>query len=250
MADGGKRTDHILAWLAEAYGLPTLPEVVELDESGTSVLLVDGRYLLVRQGARGTEIVDAGKAGRGRPRVVRRAPVVQRQYVDCVRQLHALRTLLAAGRSAHLPLGTQQSALRAAVLQIEQRGTRGRRLWLRALNFGVRLGGVFRLAGESADAAGIVVESPAGARVELRRPPPEHRLFAVFEGAAVERWSSLVGASFSPSLVALRMLTRFYRLRIDFCDPDFEDRELSIRKLVYPLAPVWRAALAEIEKKA
>jgi hypothetical protein len=162
--------------------------------------------------------------------------------------LHALRARLVEQRASDQPFGVQQWALRDAIGHVEAGTPRSSRVWLRTVNLTVRVGGVHCVAVASKRARGVVLERSTGAVVELRSVPPEHRLVVVFEGAPVEGWSPLIRGAFSPSLLALRMLTRFYRLRMDWWDPNFDDKELFIRKIVYPLAPKWRAAMLNLER--
>lgn len=70
--------------------------------------------------------------------------------------------------------------------------------------------------------------------------------FVVFESVPVEHWAKFTAGEFSPTALALRMLTVLHRLHFDFLDEDYEDHDLFVRKAVYPLSPKWRERLKTI----
>ncbi len=141
--------------------------------------------------------------------------------------------------------------LRKALDSVRRRVRRGERFWLRTLRLALVTAKQTDIARSSKDRKAIEFERSDGTLVRLRNVPATLAGYLLFEVTPVERWRAFMEGRFSPQDLSLRMLSVFYQLDFSFLPTEeFEDHNLYIRKVVYPLAPAVRAALAEAPREA
>ena len=233
--------DAVVAWLSELHGGVRV-ELVEEHHSGALRVRVGRDILVVSPAATGFDAQLVGQAGRGRPRLLGR-DTAQRQFVDCVAQLVVLKSLIRPTNSKPRSASDEVAALRQAQVVIEAVAGPGQRLWTRTLRLAILRGAEFEVIGPSGGGGILDGDQLGGSARRLDGLRTESMGFVVFESVPVEHWPRFTAGEFSPTALALRMLTVLHGLHFDFLDESYEDHDLFVRKAVYPLSPKWRDRL-------
>lgn len=205
--------------------------------------------LVVSPGASGFDAQLVGQAGRGRPRILGR-DTAQRQFVDCVAQLVALRGFIRPMNSKPRSVADELAAVQQAQKVIEAEAGPGQRLWTRTLRLAILRGAGFEVVGAEVGDGILDGDQPGGSARLLDELRTESMGFVVFESVPVEHWPKFAAGEFSPTALALRMLTVLHGLHFDFLDESYEDHDLFVRKAVYPLSPKWRDRMKTFERIA
>lgn len=240
-ADSTVSIDGVLAWLSELHGGLRV-ELVEEHQSGALRVRIGRDILVVSPGATGFDAQLVGQAGRGRPRLLGR-DTAQRQFVDCVAQLVVLRGLIRPTNSKPRSVSDEVAALQQAQMVIEAVAGPGQRLWTRTLRLAILRGAEVEVVGAEVGVGMLDGDQPGGSARLLDGLRTESMGFVVFESVPVEHWPKFTAGEFSPTALALRILTVLHGLHFDFLDESYEDHDLFVRKAVYPLSPKWRNRL-------